>query len=69
VVRTFQKMAGIVDRQNAADPSYRAVAPDFDASFGFRAALDLVFQGRAEPNGYTERVLTARRREAKSARI
>jgi malate synthase len=67
VIDVFQAMARVVDRQNATDPNYRAMAPAFDASFGFRAALDLVFQGRVEPNGYTERVLTAARRAAKSA--
>jgi malate synthase len=67
VLSTFRKMAAVVDRQNAGDPNYRAMAPAFDASWGFRAALDLVFQGRAEPNGYTERVLTAYRRQAKAS--
>src|SRR5262249_24833338 len=68
VVATFRKMAAIAYRHTAGDPSYVPMAPDFDASFGFRAALDLVFEGRAEPNGYTERVLTAARRAAKAAR-
>jgi malate synthase len=67
VVRTFRKMAAVVDRQNAASPEYRRMAPGFDTSKGFQAALDLVLQGRDEPNGYTERVLTARRREAKAS--
>jgi malate synthase len=67
VINTFKKMAAVVDRQNAGDASYKAMGPGFETSVGFRAALDLVFEGRDEPNGYTERVLTSRRREAKAA--
>ncbi|MET0499920.1 MAG: malate synthase G [Candidatus Binatia bacterium] len=67
VRKTFERMVEIVDRQNSADPNYHNMAPDFEKSIPFQAALDLVFKGREAENGYTEPVLHARRRQVKAA--
>lgn len=63
---TFERMAKVVDQQNAGDPLYQPMAGRFDTSAAYKAALDLVFKGMAQPSGYTEPLLHAWRLKVKA---
>ena len=66
IIETMERMAAVVDGQNAGDPAYRNMAGNFDNSIEYQAALELVLAGRTQPNGYTEPILHRRRQELKA---
>jgi malate synthase len=67
ITETFERMAAVVDKQNAGDPLYKNMAGNFGTSMAYQAACDLVFKGLAQPSGYTEPLLHAWRLKVKAA--
>ncbi|MDO9147801.1 MAG: malate synthase G [Hydrogenophaga sp.] len=67
IKETFERMAAVVDGQNAGDPLYQPMAGHFDTSMAYQAACDLVFKGLAQPSGYTEPLLHAWRLKVKAS--
>ena len=66
---TFERMAAVVDQQNANDPLYKNMTGHFDTSMAYKAACDLVFKGLAQPSGYTEPLLHGWRLKVKAAAV
>jgi malate synthase len=67
VMKAMKKMASVVDSQNASDKNYIPMSKNIDQSIAFKAACELVFEGKTQPSGYTEPILHKKRLEKKLA--